>query len=102
MKPLTDSIDKIIYNVYKSKNPILAELATSWGQVVGAEFNSRSSPVKIVSSFNKGQRINILYISVENSSVSLELAYQQELIIERVAIYLGYKAIHKIKIIIRS
>ncbi|MGC0372333.1 MAG: hypothetical protein DGJ47_001045, partial [Rickettsiaceae bacterium] len=27
---------------------------------------------------------------------------QQELIIERVAIYLGYKAIHKIKIIIRS
>jgi hypothetical protein len=49
-----------------------------------------------------GKQINILHVSVDNSSVSMELAYQQELMIERIAIYLGYKGIHKIRLLVRG
>jgi len=43
-----------------------------------------------------------LYIASDNSSASMEIAYQQELILERIAIYLGYKAVHKIRFLVRG
>jgi hypothetical protein len=35
-----------------------------------------------------------------NSSASMEISYYQGIIIERIAIYLGYKAIHKIRFLV--
>lgn len=102
MKPIVGEVNKLVQNVFRRQHPILAEIIVNWGKIVGVKFSQNSMPLKIISSKERGKKINILYISSENSSASMEIAYQQELIIERIAIYLGYKAIHKIRFLVRG
>ncbi len=102
MKPIVGEVNKLVQNVFRRQHPILAEIIVNWGKIVGVKFSQNSMPLKITSSKERGKKINILYISSENSSASMEIAYQQELIIERIAIYLGYKAIHKIRFLVRG
>jgi len=100
MKLLSTSVNSIIYNIFKRQSPILAELIINWGKVAGAKFSLNSQPLKIISSWEKKQRINILYVKASNASIAMEMSYQQDIIMERIAVYFGYKAIHKIKITI--
>ena len=102
MKPLNVEVNKLIHNVLKRKHPILAEVIFNWGKIVGIKFSAKATPLKITTSTESGKKINILYVSAENSSISMEMSYQQELIIERIAVYLGYKGIHKIKMLVRG
>ena len=102
MKPIVNDINKLIHSIFKRQNPILAELIINWGKIVGVKFSSQSNPLKITISTEGGTRINILHVAVDSSSVSMELAYQQELMIERIAICLGYKGIHKIRLLVRG
>ncbi|GAB4163842.1 MAG: hypothetical protein Tsb006_3180 [Rickettsiaceae bacterium] len=102
MRLLADEVNKIIHKVFKRQHPILAEIIVNWGKIVGVKFSTKSSPIKITTSTEGGKKINILHIAADNSSVSLEMAYQQDLMIERIAIYLGYKGIHKIKLLVRG
>ena len=102
MKPIVNDINKLIHSIFKRQNPILAEFIINWGKIVGVKFSSQSNRLKITISTEGGKRINILHVAVDSSSVSMELAYQQELMIERIAIYLGYKGIHKIRLLVRG
>jgi hypothetical protein len=102
MKPIITEVNKLVHNIFKRQHPILAEIIVNWGKIVGIKFCEKAMPLKIVTSKEGGKQINILYISAENSSISMEISYQQELIIERIAIYLGYKGIHKIKMLVRG
>ena len=102
MKPITTEINKLIHRIFKRQHPILAEIIVNWGKIVGVKFSNKATPLKIVSSKEAGKTINILYISAENSSISMEMSYQQELMLERIAIYLGYKGIHKIRMLVRG
>ncbi len=102
MKPLNLEVNKLIYNIFKKKHPILAEIIINWKRIVGVGFSTKVAPLKITKSIASGKKINILHISVENSSISMEMSYQQELIIERIAVYLGYKGIHKIKMLVQG
>lgn len=102
MKPIIDSVHKIIYKIYEAKNPILATLVVNWQQIIGFELAKFSTPVKLVSNFIDGKKINILYIAADNSSISLEMSYKQDVFIERIAVYFGYKAIHKIRLLVRE
>jgi hypothetical protein len=102
MKPIADDVNKLIHNIFKKQHPILAELMINWGKIVGIKYSSKSDPLKIVTSKENGKQINILHVAADNSSVAMEIAYQQELMIERIAIYLGYKGIHKIKLLVRG
>ena len=100
MKPIVDEVNKLVRNVFKRQHPVLAEIIINWGKIVGVKFSQNSTPLKITSSKERGKKINILYISSENSSASMEISYQQEIIIERIAVYLGYKAIHRIRFLV--
>ena len=100
MKPIVNDVNNIIRNVFRKQHPILAEIVVNWGKIVGVKFSKNSIPLKIISSKESGKRINILYISSDNSSSSMEISYHQELIIERIAVYLGYKGIHKIRFLV--
>ncbi len=102
MRPIITEVNKLIHNVFKRQHPILAEIIVNWGKIVGIKFSDKAIAVKITSAKENGKRINMLYISAENSSISMEMSYQQELIIERIAIYLGYKGVHKIKMLVRG
>jgi hypothetical protein len=55
--------------------------------------------MKISHSKEKGKKVTILYVSSTNSSISLEMSFQQEIIIERISIFLGFKAVHRIRMI---
>lgn len=101
MKPIILEVNKLIYNIFKRHNPVLAAIIVNWGAVVGVKFSAKSTPLKIVSQREQSRKINILYISTSDASLSMEIAFQQEIIIERIAVYLGYKAIHKIKVVVR-
>jgi hypothetical protein len=102
MKPLINEVNKLVHKVFRRQNPILAEIIVNWGKIVGIKFSQNNSPLKVTTSKEKGKKINILHIASIDSSSSMEIAYQQELILERIAIYLGYKAIHKIRLVVRG
>jgi hypothetical protein len=102
MRPIVIDVNKLIYSIYKRQNPILAELIVNWGKIVGVKYSTKSNPLKITTIREGGKQINILQVVVDSSSISMEIAYQQELMIERIAIYLGYKGIHKIKLLVRG
>ncbi len=102
MKPIAQDIHILIKKLFNKHHPFLAEILINWSKIVGSRFSSVTSPVKITRSKDKGKDINILLIYVENSSISVEFVFQQEIIIERIAVYLGSRIIDKIKIVIRN
>jgi hypothetical protein len=97
MKLLGDSINNILRQCVSQKSKVLGEIIINWSKIVGQEFARDTSPTGIFSAKEKGQQINILYIRVNSSAIGLKLSYSQEMIIERIAIYFGHKAVHKIK-----
>lgn len=101
MKPIIENINKINYKIYKNNNPILAEIIINWQNIVGAKYSQNTLPLKINTIRDKNKKINILTVEVNNSATSVEIAFQQEIIIERLAVYMGYKAINKIRTIVK-
>lgn len=101
MKPIIENVNKIIYKIYKSKNPLLAEVIINWQKIVGAKYIYNTLPLKISTTRDKKQKVNILIVEVNNAATAVEITFQQEIIIERLAVYMGYKAINKIRTIIK-
>lgn len=99
MKPIADDVNKIIRKIFTRQHPLLTEIIINWHKIVGLKFSHKANPLKISTSKEKGLKINILHIQVENSGLSLEMSFQQEIIIERISVYLGFKAIHKLRLI---
>lgn len=102
MKPIIEDINKLIHKIFKKQHPILAELIINWGKIVGIKYSDKCCPIKVTTEKQNGKLTNVLHISADNSSVAMELSYLHELMIERIAIYFGYKAVHKIKLLIRG
>lgn len=101
MKPIIENVNKIIYKIYKNKNPVLADIIINWPKIVGVKYSQNTLPLKINTLRDKNKKINILMVEVSNAATSVEIAFQQDIIIERVAIYMGYKAINKIRTIVK-
>ena len=99
MQPIINSINRIIYKIYK-KNPLLANIIINWQKIVGAKYMNNSFPLKINIVREKDKKLNILTVEVNSSSTSVEISFQQDVIIERLAVYIGYKAIDKIRTIV--
>jgi len=97
-KLLGDTINYILRKVIGQKNKVLAEIIINWPRIVGADLARDVSPMKIYSIREKGEQLNVLLISAASSASGLKLSYQQELVIERIAIYFGHKAVHRLKI----
>jgi hypothetical protein len=96
-KLLGESINKIVRKAIGGDNKILGEMLINWHRIVGEEIAEATLPRSIFSAREKGRQINILYININNAAYGLKIAYQQEIIIEKIAIYFGYKAVHKIR-----
>ena len=101
MKPIIENVNKIIYKIYKNKNPVLADIIINWPKIVGVKYSQNTLPIKINTLRDKNKKINILMVEVSNAATSVEIAFQQDIIIERLAVYMGYKAINKIRTIVK-
>ncbi len=102
MKPLIDDVNKLLYKIYKKHNPALAQIIFNWQKIVGPKYSKHSWPFKINMIREKQKKINILSVEINDSSLSMEMSFQQDIIIERIAVYLGYKAVHKLRIIVNG
>jgi len=97
-KLLGDSINFVLRKIIGQKNKVLAEIIINWPRIVGAELSRNVSPIKIYSAREKSAQVNVLLVHVDSSAVGLKLSYQQDLVVERIAIYFGHKAVHRLKI----
>jgi hypothetical protein len=102
MKLINNEVNKLIYKIYKKRHPLLAEIILNWQKIVGIKYSNNTWPIKISTHKEKQEKINILLVEVNNSSLSMEMAFQQDVIIERMAVYLGYKGINKIRMIVKG
>lgn len=97
-KLLGDSINFILRRIIGQKSKVLAEIIINWPRIVGADLATIASPIKIYSTREKGEQVNVLMVQADSSAAGLKLSYQQELVIERIAIYFGHRAVHRLKI----
>ncbi|MGX6960343.1 MAG: DciA family protein [Rickettsia endosymbiont of Pentastiridius leporinus] len=98
MKLLKEDIDKIVRRIFARQHPLLPEIIVNWGKIVGFNFSTKTLPIKITTNTRNKQKINTLFIQAEDHAVALEVSFQQEIILERVAIYLGFRAIHEMRV----
>ena len=100
MKPISENVDNLLKNILIKKNPVLAAIILNWSNIIGKELSTNTNPFKITQSRENNCKINVLHIEVNNASLSMQISYQQEIILERISIYLGFRAINKIKLIV--
>lgn len=83
------------------------KLMFNWPKIVGDRLAKLSVPNKIVSyhtkasskGSNKTKKAaqNVLYLQVSDSAASTEVAFSRDLIIEKIAVFFGFKLISAIK-----
>ena len=98
MKHIKDDVYKIIRHIFAKQHPLLPEIMFNWDKIVGFKFSAKLLPLKIISDTYRQQKINTLFIQAENNAVALEVSFYQDIILERIAIYLGFKAIHQVRV----
>ncbi|MDB2414903.1 DciA family protein [Rickettsiales bacterium] len=92
------ALDKATKPVLSKRGFIHSKLIADWDKIVGPVLGEYSSPQKI--SFWRDANINgTLYIEIYDSGMATELTYLEPVIIEKIAVYFGYKAIAKLKLL---
>lgn len=100
MKHIKDDIDKIIRRIFAKQHPLLPEIIINWNKIVGFNFSVKTSPLKINTYTYKKQKINSLVVQIEDDATAAIFPYYEDIILERIAIYLGFKAIHQMRVTI--
>ena len=96
MRPLSTDINGVLKKLYISHGgKAFAEIMLHWQRIVGPELSAACWPTKI-SNQNSIKLPTTLYVEANSSSIATELSYNQMLIIEKIAVYLGHKAIDKV------
>lgn len=70
----------------------------NWNKIVGIKFSAHTSPLRIYTQKEKSNIVTILEIAVTNPAVSTALSFQQDIIIERIAVYLGSRVINRLRL----
>lgn len=94
MKKINQEIFKLLEPVFKKKGRILYQLIKSWPQIVGDKLAFSTIPSKISLSKN----LTTLHILCSSHGVSTELFYQEQIILEKIFIFLGSDIIKRLKI----
>lgn len=100
MKHISIGVGQLLRKILVKKDPMLAELILNWSKIVGFKFARSSYPFKISKSRENGNKINILHIGVDNPCFSMEMSFQQDVMIERMVVYFGFKPVHKFRLIL--
>ena len=98
MKKIDCILEKLLNKIYGSNNKIVTKLMANWSKIIGEEFSKNTYPYKITSHMERGKQLNILHLRAKNSACATSISYSQDMIIERIAVCLGSKAIDRMKI----
>lgn len=80
--------------VFKKRGLMEGKIITHWAQIVGEKFAQLALPEKVT--FPKGKKTEGALHIIVNSSGSLFFHYIQDLILEQVNTFFGYKALTKL------
>lgn len=98
LSPLAESLDFITKPLFSKRGFSQNKILTEWHLIVGDDLAKFSSPKKLTYPKNKKYG-STLFIEVYNSGKAMEFSYNTPIIIEKIAMYFGYKAISQIKIV---
>jgi hypothetical protein len=71
-----------------------------WQNIVGGELSKISAPIKIYKRKLGKIEETILIVGVECDSSSVKIHFRQAIIIERISIYFGRRAVDKIRTVV--
>lgn len=95
---LSSSLSYVTKPIFREKGFFESNIIFDWEKIMGVQLGANSSPRRL--SFARGSRTEgILYVDVYDSSLAMEMTYLEPLIIEKLAVYFGYKLVGKIKIL---
>ncbi len=97
-KPISKNTKKITKKAIGNKNILLGNIISNWTNIVGKELSNITNPIKLSFRKNKDSQLITMHIGVK-SSLSTEIQYKSQLIIDKINNYLGYQGIHELKII---
>jgi hypothetical protein len=95
------ALESVTKEIVTKHNPVIHKIIYNWHVIVGDKLASLSQPAKVVFPFEKNNN-GILHIDISNPGFSLELQSREAMIIDRISVFLGFKAIARIKININS
>jgi len=101
VKPLSDIVPKITKDIFGKKNMLFGKLLSQWTEIVGKDLAERAVPTDIKYPKKDYKNQATLHLSVRSSHAT-EISMQKDLIIERLNMFFGYKAVKDIKIIQNS
>jgi hypothetical protein len=96
IKRISSALGEVVNPVYKKRGFAEAKLISDWEQIVGADIAAFALPVKLSGLRTDSDHTLVLKTS---GGHALELQHLAPVILERIAAYMGYKAIQRIKII---
>ncbi len=96
MKKLNVLIDRLIDPMGYRFGVLETKLKIAWSDILHKPLSDYSTPSKVL--FDKYTKESTLYINVSNGSVAMEIRYLIPTLIESIAVFLGYKGVHNIKI----
>jgi hypothetical protein len=98
MHLLSNSLAKITKPIFNKYGFAHIEIVSKWSQIVGEKISNYTLPRKITYSRHAEKSEATLHIDVSSSAMATELYYLEPLILEKIAVYLGHKAISKLKL----
>ena len=98
MKTIQDAMSGVLIGALKKRHPLMPKLLLNWEKIVGAEYASLCWPQKISSVKERGEKLSLLHIKASDSVAAMRLNFLQDVITERIAIYLGHRAIDRVRI----
>lgn len=95
-RTLAECVDPLTKPVFSRHGMIEARIIRDWQNIVGPELARHSMPKKLA--FPRGRTEEGMLTILVQSGFALPLQYQTPLILERLAVYFGYRAIARIMV----
>ncbi len=97
MKSIKAVVNRVVNPIAKKRGLIHGKIILEWEKIVGTQYASYCAPLKV--SFRQGYRTyGTLHMKVNPSHVLL-VTHSQDLVIEKINTFFGYKAVNALKII---
>jgi hypothetical protein len=98
MRKISGDIASILNQIFQKKGKNFILILQNWSKLVDAKFNNKTCPLHISYHMQKNEQIATLHISASSNVVSFELSFYKELLIDKINLLCGYKALHRINI----
>lgn len=90
-------IDRCLQPIYFKKGVEIKKIIYDWEEIIGTDIGTETVPYKITRNSFKQQPTYTIHIFVNNPSISTQLYYMTQIILEKITNYVGSNYITQIK-----